>query len=461
MLPNMTNHSMRERFDAQRAFFLADPNPDLATRLDRIQTVKVMLEARIENIRAAMQADFGALHPAMVEMLDVLPVTGRVEHFAANLEAWLEPEIVDLGPEHGSATGEIRRLPKGVNGNIAPWNFPIESAVVMAVDMLAAGNTVMIKPSELAPATSSVLASIIDEFFEPEVMTVVEGGVDASQAFASLPWDHLTYTGSGRVGALVAEAAARNLVPITLELGGKNPALFAPDGVEAELVARFLDFKALKAGQICTSPDYAMVPRSRLGEWLELARSYWGGIYDHYVDHADAAGIINRAHYARVTGYIDEAVGAGCVIEAVPDEAPDPDRRVVPMTFIVEPDRSLGCMTDEVFGPIVPVLTYDDVDAAMAEINAGPVPLGSYIATRDRDLANRFVERVRSGGAGVNTFGLQGGHVKLPFGGLGASGTGCHSGHAGFLNYCHTKSVFNGADDSFVHAVIKPPYPVS
>jgi coniferyl-aldehyde dehydrogenase len=456
----MTDPEMQERFDAQRAFFLADPNPGLDTRLTRINMVKEMLEGRIDDIRAALQADFGVLHPAMVDMLDVVPVTSRVDHFAANLEAWLEPQIVDLGPEHGAARGEIRRLPKGVNGNIAPWNFPIESALVMAVDMLAAGNTVMIKPSELAPATSSTLASAVTEYFEPEIMTVIEGGVGVSRAFASLPWDHLTYTGSGRVGALVAEVAARNLVPVTLELGGKNPAVFAPDAIEPELVARFLDFKALKAGQICTSPDYVMVPDGRLDDWLELARDYWGGIYEHYLTHPDATGIINPAHYSRLTGYIEEAREAGCVVESVPDEPPDPDRRVVPMTFVLEPDRSLGCMTDEVFGPIVPVLTYSHIGDALAMINDGPVPLGSYIATRDAELANRFVDRVRSGGAGVNTFGLQGGHVKLPFGGLGASGWGCHSGHAGFLNYCHTKSVFHGADDSFVHAVIKPPYPV-
>ena len=444
--------------DRQRRAVAADPYPSVATRLDRIDRVRRLVTEGEERIRAAMQTDFGSLHPAMVVMLDTLPVIDRVAHFEAHLGAWMEPEVVPLGDVHGSSTGQIVRVPKGVMGNIAPWNFPIESALVMAVDMLAAGNTVVVKPSELAPATSAVLATLVAEYFAVEELAVVEGGVEVAEAFARTKWDHLTYTGGGRVGRLVAQAAAANLVPVTRELGGKNPALFAPDAVDDNLVGRFLSFRSLKAGQICTSPDYVLVPRDRLDEWVERACRIWRNWYPQWVGHPDITGIINSRHVDRLLGYLDEAASRGVRVIGLNDDVADVAARQLPMTLVVDPPVDLGCMVDEVFGPIVPVVPYDSVEEAMARINAGPAPLGAYLASYDEALAERFVIQVRSGGTGINTFGLQGGHAALPFGGVGASGTGCHSGHGGFLNYSHTKSVFRGADDSFVHQVITPPF---
>lgn len=446
-------------FAAQRAAVLADPLPSLEHRLDRIGRIRKMLTNGEDRVRTAMQSDFGSLHPSMVVMLDTFPVIDRVNHFEANLERWMQPKIVPLGDEHGSSTAEVIRVPTGVNGNIAPWNFPIESALVMAVDMLAAGNTVIVKPSELAPATSQLLADLIAEDFDPAEMSVVQGGVDVARAFSEMQWDHLTYTGSGRVGRLVAQAAAKNLVPITLELGGKNPALFAPDGVTAELVDRFLAFRLLKAGQICTSPDYALVPHEQIDAWVVFAEAMWSRTYpDGLVGHADATGIINEQHFQRLIGYLDEAHDRGVAVLPLGNEEPNKDLRQIPVTLVIDPPADLACMTDEVFGPIIPVVGYDTVDQAMARINAGPSPLGAYLASRDSELADHFKVAVRSGGTGINTFGLQGGNVALPFGGFGASGQGCHSGFEGFCNYSHTKSVFHGADDSFVHQVITPPY---
>jgi coniferyl-aldehyde dehydrogenase len=448
--------------DLEQAFLLQksalDPYPSLPVRLERISRLRSLVTEGEERIRVAMQADFGSLHPSMVVMLDTLPVIDRVVHFEANLAAWMQPENVALGDVHGSSTGQIVRVPKGVMGNIAPWNFPIESALVMAVDMMAAGNTVVIKPSELAPATSATLAGLVAEYFGPEELAVVEGGIDVAAAFAAMQWDHLTYTGGGRVGRLVAQAAAANLVPVTLELGGKNPAVFAADSITESAVARFLSFRSLKAGQICTSPDYALVPRAQLAEWVDLASSIWRSWYPRWVGHPDVTGIINQHHVTRLLGYLDEARTRGVRVVGLNDDEPDLAARQLPMTLIVDPPADLACMTDEVFGPITPVVPYDSIEEAFARINAGPSPLGAYLATSDTVLADRFVTAVRSGGIGINTFGLQGGHAALPFGGFGASGNGCHSGHAGFLNYSHTKSVFRGTDDSFVHQVIIPPF---
>lgn len=438
---------------------LADPMPSLEIRLDRIGRVRVMLTEGEAKIRGAMQSDFGSIHASMVVMLDTFPVIDRVNYFEAHLAEWMEPKIVPLGDEHGSSTAEVIRVPTGVNGNIAPWNFPIESALVMAVDMLAAGNTVIVKPSELAPATSQVLADLVAEYFALTEMSVVQGGVEVAQAFADMQWDHLTYTGSGRVGRLVAQAAAKNLVPITLELGGKNPALFAPDGVAADLVERYFSFRLLKAGQICTSPDYAMVPRDQIDSWVSLAQAMWSRTYPNgLVGHPDATGIINIQHYQRLQGYLDDARERGVTVLALGGERADESLRQIPVTLVIDPPEDLECMTNEVFGPIIPVVGYDSIDEAIARINAGPSPLGAYLASRDTELADHFKVAVRSGGTGINTFGLQGGNPALPFGGFGASGSGCHSGFEGFCNYSHTKSVFHGADDSFVHQVITPPY---
>jgi len=448
-----------QRSPTQRTAVLADPLPSLEKRLDRIGRVRRMLTEGEDRIRTAMQNDFGSLHASMVVMLDTFPVIDRVNHFEANLEHWMQPKTVRLGDEHGSSTAEVLHVPTGVNGNIAPWNFPIESALVMAVDMLAAGNTVIIKPSELAPATSQVLADLVAEYFDPAEMSVVQGGVDVAQAFSEMQWDHLTYTGSGRVGRLVAQAAAKNLVPITLELGGKNPALFAPDGVTTALVDRFLSFRLLKAGQICTSPDYVLVPRDQIDNWVSMTKAMWARTYpDGLIGHPDATSIINAQHYQRLIGYIDEARERGVTVLALGDEHADESLRQIPVTLVIDPPDDLECMTNEVFGPIIPVVGYDTVDQAIARINAGPSPLGAYLASSDRELADRFKVAVRSGGTGINTFGLQGGNAALPFGGFGASGHGCHSGFEGFCNYSHTKSVFHGADDSFVHQVIAPPY---
>jgi coniferyl-aldehyde dehydrogenase len=385
------------------------------------------------------------------------PVLGRTNYFLEHLPAWLARERIDLGPEHGSSHGEILLLPKGVMGNIAPWNFAIESALIMCVDMLAAGNRVIVKPSELAPATAQAVADAVAAYFDPDLLGVVQGGPELAQEFAAMPWDHLTFTGSPRIGRLVAQTAARNMVPVTLELGGKNPALFAPDGVAEELVRLFLSFRTLKSGQVCTSPDLVLVPRAQIENWIALAKSVWQQAYPAYVGTDQCIGIINTAHFERLSGYVEEARARGVQIEGLNGDAPDSARRHFPLTLVVDPPADLGCMTEEVFGPVIPVVPYDDFDSAFARINAGETPLGAYIATHDPALAARFIREVRSGGAAVNNFGLQGGHVALPFGGLGNSGQGCHSARQGFLNYSHAKSVFWGASDSIVHKVLEPP----
>ena len=444
-------------FAKQKAAFLNDTAPSLDARLKRVARLKRMVIERREQFRAAVSQDFGTHHPWLVDLMETGPVVGRVQYIEANLAGWIAEERIALGDEYGSSHGEIMRLPKGVMGNIAPWNFPVESALVMVADMLAAGNRVIIKPSEFAPATAQAVEDAVAEYFDEDLVAVIQGGPELAQAFSEMPWDHLTFTGSPRIGRLVAQAAAKNLVPVTLELGGKNPALFAPDGVTHDLVKLFLAFRTLKSGQVCTSPDYALVPSAQLGEWIELAEKIWRDAYPAYVGTDQCTGIINDAHYQRLTGYIDEARERGVRIVTLNDDKSDPERRQIAPTLIINPPDDLRCMNDEIFGPITPVIPYDSIDDAMARINSGLTPLGAYIATHDDGLARRFVTQVQSGGCAVNNFGLQGGHPALPFGGLGNSGQGCHSAYEGFLNFSHSKSVFFGKEDSIVHQVINIP----
>jgi coniferyl-aldehyde dehydrogenase len=330
----------------------------------------------------------------------------------------------------------------------------------MVNEMLAAGNRVIVKLSEFAPATAVLLQEKIRNYFEPDVLSVVVGGLELSEHFAGMPWDHLTYTGNTSVGRLIMQAAAKNLTPVTLELGGKNPTLFLDDGVDRQLIKEYLSFKFCKNGQICTSPDYAFVPKDRLEEWLTIAQEVWAEAYPNFTDHPDNTGIINDRHFQRLTGMLDEARDSGARVICLSDAEPDPATRQMPMYLVVDPDESLSVMRDETFGPITPVKTYESVDEVYEYIAKHDRPLASYLVTRDRlpEEVHRFKNCITSGGAGVNVFGFQAAEPSAPFGGVGASGIGCHAGLEGFSNYVHSKTVFHCADDNPVKASIVVPY---
>jgi len=454
-----TKAELDRLFAKQKAAFAQDRVPTLEARLERLKKLDAAMIAFREPIRKALSEDFAAHHPLATDLFESGAVVARSRTLQAYLPTWMAPEARELNPHvHGSSKAQVIRQPKGVLGNIAPWNFPIECALIMTSDMLAAGNRVIVKSSELAPATSAVLREAITEHFPDEVLAVVNGGTELASYFASLPWDHLTYTGGGRVGRLVMQAAASNLTPVTLELGGKNPTVFAEDGFEESLIERFLYFRVFKGGQVCTSPDYVLVPEKRVDDWVALAKRIWTKLYPNYVGHPEATGAINTQHYNRVLKLVQEARDRGVRVVSLNGDEPNAARRVIPMYVIVDPPDDLACMQEEIFGPVTPVKSYRRIEDAIARINSGPSPLASYIVTRDEALGARFAREVLSGGTGVNVFGFQAADPGLPFGGVGKSGMGCHSGREGFLNYSHTKSVFFCADDNVLAAAIKPPY---
>ncbi|MFT7531692.1 MAG: coniferyl-aldehyde dehydrogenase [Gammaproteobacteria bacterium] len=445
--------------DRQIECVSGNPYPILEQRLDWLNSLEKMLIAWRDDFAASLNSDFGAHSKVVTDLYETGAILGRSRYFRRQLPEWITAKPVSVHPKvHGSSRAETRVVPKGVVGNISPWNFPVECALVMAVDMLSAGNRVILKSARQAPATAQAVSEAIAEFFDEDVFASVTGGSELTQAFPHKPWDHLTYTGSPEVGKIILRAAAENLTPVTLELGGKNPTVFAEDAIEDSLIRRFLEARILKGGQVCTSPDYVLVPRKQRDEWLQRAQRLWSEMYPTYVGHQDATGVINQSHYDRVMGYIKEAQDEGVEVVSLNGDEPDAQKRQIPMYVVVEPNAELACMREEIFGPVTALLCYDDIDEAISRINSGPSPLACYLATHNSDVAERFILQVRSGGVAINDFGTQAGHPGIPFGGFGQSGMGCHSGYEGFLNYSHTKGVFHGAEDSAVVKSMRMPY---
>lgn len=458
-MPDNTTQELDALFKAQRKAFALEPMPALETRLDRLRRLEQALVGSRNAFRKSLAEDFSSHHVIVTDLFETGGVLGRNRFIQENLPEWMKPSPRTLNHlVHGSSAAKVIRQPKGVMGNIGPWNFPVESTLVMVSDMLAGGNRVIVKASELAPATGEVLQRVIREAFDPAELCVVNGDVAFAQYFATLPWDHLTYTGGGRAAKSIMAAAAPNLTPLTLELGGKNPTLFTNSGFEPGLVERYLYFRIFKGGQVCTSPDYVLAPRERMGEWVELAKRAWSGMYPHYVGHADATGAINRRHYDRVLGYVAEARAAGVQVVSLNGDEPDPKSLQIPLYVVVDPPESLAVSQDETFGPVIALKPYDSIEAAIRYINDRPCPLAAYFVGRQSEEIETFVANVISGGVGVNVFGFQGADPTLPFGGVGASGMGCHSGYEGFLNYTHQKSVFYCSDDNPLMLSLKGPY---
>lgn len=455
-----TTHELDRLFAAQKAAFGGNSMPTLDDRLDRLRRLEGAMMRHRVGFQKSVAADFGSHSPMVTDLFETGGVLGRNRYIQTQLAEWMQPSERPLNTMvHGGSSARVIRQPKGVIGNLAPWNFPVECALVMVNDMLAAGNRVIVKASEQTPATSELLQQAIAEAFDESELAVVCGpDVAFAEYFCTLPWDHLCFTGGGKIGRNVMRLAAERMTPVTLELGGKNPTLFSDSGVSADLVERFLYNRVFKGGQVCTSPDYAFVPEGKLDEWIALAKSTWTNMYPNYVGHDDATGTINRRHYDRITGYLKEAEAAGCQVISLNGEAPDPERLQIPMYLVIDPEEELGVMSEEIFGPVTAVKPYRDFNAAVDYINGHDRPLAAYFVGRERDLADAFQTRVIAGGIGINVFGLQGAEPVLPFGGIGASGMGCHSGFEGFLHFTHGKSVFECADDSPLMAALKGPY---
>jgi coniferyl-aldehyde dehydrogenase len=449
---------LQTAFDRQRAAFATDRNPSLAERRARIEALMGMMAANRERISAALAADFGSHPVGAAELIEVLGVLGRAQYVLAHLEEWMAPSVRETDPALlGTATASVRYQPKGVIGNIVPWNFPFDIGVGPVIEMLAAGNRVILKPSDCTPACGALLAEIVAAAFDPAIVHVANGGVDLARAFAALPWDHLLYTGSPGVGREVMTAAAANLTPVTLELGGKCPAILTPGSVTAANVGSIVGTKTIKNGQMCVSVDYCLVPRADLQTFVDLARENMASTAPDYSRSHNCTGIVSLRHLDRLEGMLDEARQRQTRIVPLEDEGiVDRATRRMPISLVVDPALDLTVMKEEIFGPILPVLPYDDLDAAIAAVNAGDRPLGLYVFGEDAATIEHVLATTSSGGASVNACALQGALPSLGFGGSGSSGMGRHHGIEGFREFSNQRGVVVRGTGDMIDAFYAP-----
>ncbi|OHV06199.1 aldehyde dehydrogenase family protein [Mycobacterium talmoniae] len=436
---------LQRLLDIQRAAQAADPIPDAATRRDRIDRLVAAVLEHASELAEALDADFGG-RPATTSMeLDILGGLQTIAHDREQLEAWMAPTAVPAAMG-GAIPTFVQNRPKGVVGIIGPWNFPVVLVFLPAVEALAAGNRVMIKFSDMTPRTGAVFARAVASRMSPDEVAVINGGLQTATAFSDLRFDHLFFTGSPKVGRLVAAAAGRNLVPVTLELGGKNPAIVAPDADIADAAARIAAARLVNSGQVCLSPDYAFVPESNKQAFIEAYQKAVLSYLPTFLDNPDVVSIINDANYARVTGLVEDAKAKGAaeiviVPEAEKDRLPDAGSRRFPPTLLLDTPADAEINAEEIFGPVLVLHTYSHVDEAIGYAAVGEHPLSSYWYGGDTDDFQRFLLKTTSGAVSRNDFGLAYVNDAVPFGGVGMSGSGAYHGKAGFDTFSHQRPV--------------------
>jgi coniferyl-aldehyde dehydrogenase len=450
---------LRRLFDGQRAAFAAQRYPSASARRERLARLAALVEENEARFIAAVDADFGHRSAHETRLAELFIVAAEARHAQRHLDRWMQPVRVATPVHLLPAKARVERQPLGVAGVISPWNYPVQLALAPAIGALAAGNRVLLKPSELTPATSALLQELVAARFAEDEFAVVLGDADLGRAFSALPFDHLFFTGSTAVGRHVARAAAENLTPVTLELGGKSPALFDTDADIALHATRLMSGKLLNAGQTCIAPDYALIPAERVDEFVAAVTAATAKLYPTLAGNPDYTTIVNERHYGRLQGLIDDArvKGARVVTLNPAGEQLDPAARKLPPTLLLDVDDTMAVMHDEIFGPVLPVETYRSFDEALARVNARPHPLAFYLFGRDGLRRGRALRETLAGGVTVNDTLLHFAHEGLPFGGVGASGLGAYHGEASFRTFTHEKPVFTQARYSGTN-LLYPPY---
>ncbi len=447
--------SLQGRFQAQRDAQAGAPIPGLRERREHLRALRALVLAETPALVRAVQEDFHSRSEQEIKLSEIFAVVEAVRHSERRLGRWMRPRKVPVSMYFRPARAEVRPLPRGVVGIVSPWNYPLNLSLSPLQSALAAGNRVMLKPSEKAPATSALLADRLESLFGSDRVAVVTGGMEVGAAFCTLPFDHLLFTGSGEVGAKVLAAAARNLVPVTLELGGKSPLILGPDRVEPSSLARdagSIAFgKLINAGQTCLAPDYALVPRGRETAFRDAMATAMSKMFPRLVDNPDYGSILDDGQRERLVDLVAEARTAGCEVTTInpAGERFDSEVRKFPPTLILDPSDELRIMREEIFGPVLPIKAYDSLDEAIEYVNRRPSPLALYVYSRQRDTVETILGRTSSGGVTVNDTIMHCVEERLPFGGVGASGMGAYHGRSGFETFSHLKPIFRrGARNS-------------
>lgn len=434
---------LQTKLALQRRAFRAEMSPSYAVRHDRLQRLRAMTAKYSEALVAAISADFGHRAPQETLLTDIFTVEAGAKHAQQHLKQWMAARRVPTALHFLPASNRLLRQPLGVVGVVSPWNYPYYLAMAPALAALAAGNRVLIKPSELTPATSALMAQMVSEFFAPEEMRVITGDAEVGRAFTQLPFDHLFFTGSTAVGRLVAQAAAQNLTPVTLELGGKSPALI-DRSADLKLTAERIAYgKLLNAGQTCVAPDYLLVPTELVAPLAEAILQAMRKMYPKLDGNPDYSSIAAERHLARLQGLLGDAKARGARL--LPSHEGDLSGRKLTPHLLLDVTDEMAVMREEIFGPLLPLVAYDRVEQALAYINERPHPLALYWFGQDAIAQQRVLEQTHAGGVTVNDCIWHLGQEEQPFGGVGASGMGSYHGEWGFRTFSKEKPVFRQA----------------
>ncbi len=452
---------MRKLLEAQRSAFMAELPVSLDVRRDRLERAIAMVSENAARLCDALSEDFGHRSRDQSMITDIAASVSPLRHALKHVRGWMKPErkptLFPLGLLGGRAWIEYH--PKGVVGIIAPWNFPVQLVMSPLAGVLAAGNRAMVKTSEFTPAVAALFEELACRYFEPEELVFVSGGADVGHAFASLPFDHLLFTGATGIGRHILHAAADNLTPVTLELGGKSPVIVGRPADIARATERVAMGKMLNAGQICLAPDYMLVPEEKEAEIVAGLRDAAARMYPAPLTNPDYTAIINDRHYRRLTEWIDDARAKGAEVIAVEGAGEPSNARKLPLHIVRNPTDDMLVMQEEIFGPVLPVRSYAQIDDAIAQVNRRDRPLALYYFGNDAAERRHVLDRTISGGVTLNDVIFHISQEDLPFGGIGPSGMGAYHGEAGFRTFSHARSVYSQTRiDVAGLAGLKPPY---
>ncbi|CUH50699.1 coniferyl aldehyde dehydrogenase [Shimia marina] len=443
---------------AQKKAALADPMPDHASRIRRLDKLHNAILDNRDRMIAACRADFSNRAAAETEMAEIGPVLEGIAYYRKRLKKFMKPQRRHTPLVAMPARVEVHYQPVGVVGIVVPWNFPFFLGLSPLVGAIAAGNRAMIKTSEYAPASGALMQEMLAEIFAEDEITVVTGGVEVATTFTKLPFDHLVFTGSTQVGKIVMRAAAENLTPVTLELGGKSPAIIHPDYPLDEAASRIGFGKGFNAGQICVSPDYVLCPRDKVDAFAAAFTKAMSRSYPSLRDNDDYTAIITDQQKARLESYLSDAEAKGAnVIRINPKDEEFTGTRKMPLTIVLGATDEMLVMQEEIFGPILPILPYDTMDAALAYVHERPRPLALYYFDWDKARGDDILARTHSGGVCINDTVMHVGVDDMPFGGIGPSGMGHYHGEEGFRTFSKAKGVLRKGKINAT-AFVAPPW---
>ena len=438
---------LKRVLDSQRTAFRAEGPVALETRIDRIDRCIAMLVDNQTAICDAVNKDFGNRSKFATLMMDIMNSVGSLKHVKKNLKKWMKPEkrTPFMPMNFLGAKAYVKHQPKGVIGVMTPWNVPVNMIFSPLADILGAGNRAMIKPSEYTPHTSELMKNLFAQYFEETEICIVTGGPEVGAAFSGLKFDHLIFTGATSIGQLVMKAAAENMVPVTLELGGKSPVVVSEQVDVHKAAESIITGKAMNGGQLCVSPDYCFVPQSKLEAFVRQCKTVVAEQFPTVQDNSDFTACINERHFDRVKAYIDEARASGCrVVPLCPEgeEFSSREEHKIALHLIIDPTDELACMQDEIFGAVLNIKSYSELDPVIEFINQRERPLALYYFGDNKEEEQQVLEETISGGVSVNAIAMHVACDDLPFGGIGHSGTGSYRGRDGFRTFSHARAVY-------------------